>query len=134
MECTPPPSRHSLVVHPLQCRIQGRGPGCPLPPLFLDRKKFFTVRPPSPPPPTISRSGSGTTLLRKILDPPPPPTPRAGSGPTLLRKILGPPPPHLVTQNVSIVLTNKQVLIEFSIFSHATPEIRLLSLKGYSPK
>ena len=32
--------RHSLVVHPLQQRIQGRGPGGPLPPPLIFRPKW----------------------------------------------------------------------------------------------
>ena len=88
-------------------------PGGPLPPLFLDRKKFFADRPtPTPPPPHTPSQGL-------IWHYPPKKTP--GSTP-------------VITQNVSMVLTNKQVLIEFSIFSHGTPEIRLLSVKGYPPK
>ena len=76
--------RHFLVVHPLQWWIPGGGRRAPLP-LFLDQtearraeKFFFGDRPPPTPlskglsnrAPLIWTSGSGTRLLRKILDPP----------------------------------------------------------------
>ena len=106
MECTPPlPPFLSGASPPVS--DPGEGPRGPAPPLIFRPKIFW--RPPPPP----------HHLKVWIRHCPP-------------KKNPGSPP--LVTQNVSIVLTNKQVLIEFSIFYHATPEIRLLSLKGYPPK
>ena len=73
---------HGQSLSFIQWRMQGRGPGGPGLPLFLDQtetrraeKNFFGERPPphylrvwmtwNPPPPLISRSGSGTVIYHQ---------------------------------------------------------------------
>ena len=70
---------HGQSLSVIQWGIQGRGPGDPGLPLFLDQtetrraeKNFFGDRPPLskglddlPPPPLISRSGSGTVIYHQ---------------------------------------------------------------------
>ena len=71
---------HGPSLSFIQWRIQGRGPGGPGLPLFLDQtetrraeKNFFGDRPPlskglddlTPPPSLISRSGSGTVIYHQ---------------------------------------------------------------------
>ena len=54
--------------HSLQLRIQGRGPGDPGSPLFLDQKSFFWDQPTAPH--LISGSWSSGPPLSEGLDPP----------------------------------------------------------------